>query len=182
MKKFTLLLFALSMGLFVSCSNDDDSTTPIDESLIPGTWSLTGISSENGSVTATADALPLPVSGSYTVSGKDITAQVTFTESSTEDPNTFTSSGGFTIEAEATFPTLDPITFEETIPDFIGSGEWRVEGNRLIISSEGEEQFFEISNLTAESITLKVPINETVEEQGFTLEITGIQVFTLTKN
>ncbi|MDY8136527.1 lipocalin family protein [Aquimarina sp. 2201CG5-10] len=179
MKKFAILLFLSASSLFISCSNDDDDTIVIDESLIPGEWSLTEIRSEDGRVTTTIQGVP--VSGSYDLTGKDYTAQVTFTEVSGTDPNTFTSSGGFTLVATVSIPTQS-IDYEEAIPDFIGNGEWSVEGNTLTTSAQGQEQSFEIIALSAQTMSLKATIDETVEQQGFTFEATGSQIFTLTKN
>ncbi len=181
MKRFAMLLFLASTSIFVSCSDDDD-TINIDQSLIPGEWNLTEVTSENGKVSATTDAVPVPVSGNYSVSSKDMTVQVTFVESATEDPNTFTSSGGFTLVAMVTLPLIDPIEYEQAIPEFIGTGEWRVEGNKLITTEQSTDQSFDIITLNAETISLRVPIDETVQEGGYNLEITGSQIFTLTKS
>ncbi|TSE09921.1 hypothetical protein FOF46_06350 [Aquimarina algiphila] len=181
MKKFAMLLFLASTSLFFSCSSDDDAPTEVDQNLIPGEWNLTEVKSENGKVSATIQNIP--VSGDFTLTGKDYTAKATFTETSaTDEPNTFVSSGGFTAVATISIPTQDPIEYEEPIPDFIGTGEWKTEGNILTTTVAGEEESFEIVSLTAETMTLKITINEDIERQGITFAVTGDQIFTLTKN
>lgn len=181
MKKFAMLLFLASTSLFFSCSSDDDTSTEIDQNLISGEWNLTEIKSENGKVSTTIENIP--VTGDLTLTGKEYTANVTFTETSaTDEPNTFVSSGGFTAVASITIPTQDPIEYEEVIPDFIGAGEWKTEGNTLITTIDGEEESFEIVVLTAETMTLRVAVNETIELQGITFDVTGNQIFVLTKS
>lgn len=179
MKKFAMLLFLASTSLFFSCSSDDDSPIAIDQALIPGEWDLTEVKSEDGKVTTTIENIP--VSGDYSISGKDYTAEASFTESSnTNEPNTFTSSGGFTIVATISIPTQS-IDYEQVVPDFIGAGEWKVEGTRLITTVAGTDKSFDIITLNAQTMSLRVDIEETVEQQGFTFSVTGSQIFTLTK-
>ncbi|PKV49622.1 lipocalin-like protein [Aquimarina sp. MAR_2010_214] len=179
MKRFAMLLFLASTSLFVSCNSDDDSPIEINQSLIPGEWDLTEVKSENGKVTATIENIP--VSGDYSLSGKDYTAKATFTEVSEADkPNTFVSSGGFTLIAKITIPTQS-IDYEQAIPDFIGSGEWKVDGTKLITTVANKEVSFDIIALTAQTMSIKKDIKETVEQQGISFEVTGSQIFTLTK-
>ncbi|EZH74532.1 hypothetical protein ATO12_12240 [Aquimarina atlantica] len=179
MKRFAMFLCLASTLLFVSCNNDDDSPIEIDQSLIPGEWSLSDVKSENGKVTATIENIP--VNGSYSISGKDYTAEATFTEvSDTDKPNTFTSTGGFTLVAKITIPTQS-IDYEESIPDFIGAGEWKIDGTKLITTVAEKDASFDIIALTAQTMSIKKDIKETVEQQGITFEVTGSQIFTLTK-
>ncbi|WP_438422252.1 hypothetical protein [Aquimarina macrocephali] len=179
MKRFAMFLFLASTLLFVSCNDDDDSPIEIDQSLIPGEWNLTEVKSENGKVTATIENIP--VSGGYSLSGKDYTAEATFTKASEADkPNTFLSSGGFTLVAKITIPTQS-IDYEEAIPDFIGAGDWKIDGTKLITTVANKDVSFDIIALTAQTLSIKKDIKETVEQQGITFEVTGSQIFTLTK-
>ncbi len=184
MKKFALLLFLTSTVLFVSCSDDDNDPIEIDQSLISGSWNLTEVRSENGKATATVQNIPL--SGDYSVTGKDYTATATFTASDSEsEPNTVTGSGGFTLVASFSLPTQDPIEVEQNVPDLIGAGEWTVSGNTLSITVQQETTSYEITALTAQSMTLKITIDEdtTVDIGGdsVAVSITGDQFFVLTK-
>lgn len=174
------LIYFLAFGLLFSCS-EDDTDTVIDESFLSGTWSLTEITSENGTVTLTSDVLPLPVSGNYSVSGENITSQIIFTVGGENEDNTFTSSGGFTLIGEATFTTQDPIRIEEDVTEFLGEGTWTVENNELTITSSGTSETFPLTG-NENTIRLTFPIDETVEENGVTLDISGTQIFVFTKN
>jgi hypothetical protein len=181
MKRFAMFLFIVSTSLFISCNdNDDDSPIEIDQSLVPGEWNLTDIKSENGKVTTTIENIPL--SGNYSLSGKDYTAEATFTEVSDADkPNTFVSSGGFTVVAKIAIPTKT-IDYEQVIPDFIGAGNWKIDGNKLITTVADNDVSFDITALTETTMSIKKDIKETVEQQGITFEVSGSQIFTLTKN
>ncbi len=182
MKKCALFLFVISTILFSSCSSDDDAVAPFvaDASLIPGEWSLVDVKSENGTFTTTVQGLP--ISGTYSVSGKDYNASVTLTEST---PNTITGSGGFTLVATFSIPLQEPITVEEVVPEFLGTGEWTINNNTLTTTAQGEIQSFEIVALSAQAMTLKLVINEetTIETAlgTLTLTITGDQFIELIK-
>ncbi len=180
MKKLSLLLFLATTTLFLSCSSDDDAPIVIDASLIPGEWNLTETRSENGKVTTTVQGIP--VSGDYSISGKDYTASITLTESTvTDEPNTFSSSGGFTLVATVTIPGQDPTEVEEVVPDFFGSGEWTVSGNQITTTVQGEAIAYEITSLTAQEMTLKATLNEEQTFEGVTVTITGDQFIVLSK-
>lgn len=179
MKRLALLLFLAGSTLFVSCGDDDDAIE-INESLIPGEWNLTEIRSENGKASTTIEGVP--VSGDYSISGKDYTATVTFTEATAEnEPNTVTGSGGFTLVASVTIPTQDPIEVEQNIPEFIGSGEWSVSGNTLTVTVQNETTSYEITSLTEQSMTLKIVIDEERTIENLTVAVTGDQFIVLTK-
>ncbi len=184
MKKFALLLFLASTTIFVSCSSDDDNSTEIDQSLLPGEWNLTEIRSEDGKITATVSGIPL--SGDYSVTGKDFTAKATFTASTAEnEPNTVIGSGGFTIVATVTIPTQDAIEEERTVPEFIDSAaEWTLEGNTLTITAQGESVAYVITSLSPQSMTLRFSLDEEItipELDNIEAKITGEQFFVLTK-
>ncbi|MEW7290871.1 hypothetical protein [Aquimarina sp. 2304DJ70-9] len=186
MKKCVLFLFVISTTLFTSCSSDDDAVAPFvaDASLIPGEWNLVDVKSENGTFTTTVQGLP--ISGTYTISGKDYNASVTLTEATVEnEPSTLSSNGGFTLVATFSIPLQEPITVEEVVPEFLGTGEWTVNNNTLTTTVQGEIQSFEIIALSAQAMTLKLIINEetTVETAlgTLTLTITGDQFIELIK-
>lgn len=182
MRKITLILLAFSINLFVSCSNDDsDGPITIDESLISGDWVLSDIISEDGKFTTTISGFP--ASGDFTTTGSDYTLQISFVETAEEEPNTFTSAGGFTAIVAAQIPSQDPIEIEQNFPDFFGSGEWSVNGNTLTTTVQGESQTYEIRELSATTMKLAIPIDESVpyEPLDITVDLTGTIIATLTK-
>lgn len=176
MKKLILLLFLASTSAFISCGSDDDASIEIDESLIPGDWDLTALSVENGKTTTEAQGQSASID--YTTVGKDFTMETTFIDST--DPKTYTSSGGYT--AVITQNLLgQETTQEQTITDFLGSGEWRVEGNMLITTTDGVEQASQITALNSETMSLKIEINESLEIAGASVTTTGTLNYTLTR-
>lgn len=177
MKKLILLLFLASTTAFVSCSGDDDSVSiEIDESLIAGEWDLTALSVENGKTTTVAQGQT--VSLDYTNVGKDFTLETVFSDNT--DPKTFVSTGGY-VSVVTTTVAGQSTTQEQPISDFLGTGEWRVEGNMLITTSDGKEQAAEITVLDSETMSLKSEINESFEQSGVSVTTTGTLFYTLTR-
>ncbi|WP_299184250.1 hypothetical protein [uncultured Aquimarina sp.] len=177
MKKLILLLFLASTTAFISCGNDDDSVSiEIDESLIAGEWNLTQLSVDNGRTTTVVEGQSASVD--YTTVGKDFTLETTFNDAT--DPKTYSSTGGYT--AVITTTVLgQSTTQEQPITDFLGTGEWRVEGNLLITTTNGVEQVSEITELNSEIMSLKVEINESFEISGSSVTTTGTLISTLTR-
>ncbi len=178
MKKFILLLFLTSSALFVSCGNDDNDNVSIeiDESLIAGNWALTQLSVDNGRTTTEVQGQSATVE--YTTVGKDFTMETTFNDIT--DPKTYVSTGGYTAVITQTI-VGQTTTQEETITDFLGSGEWRVEGNMLITTTNDIDQTAEITQLNSELMSLRVEINETLDVLGSIITTTGIINYTLSR-
>ena len=177
MKRIHVLIQVLFIATLFSCSNDDDGTITVDESLIPGTWNITAIESNDGRFTGTVEGIP--VSGSFTAEGKSITTQIVFVEGT---ENTFTSSGGFTLEISILIPLQDPLVVEEDFPDYLGNGSWRVEGNNLILTVSSEESAYTVTNLTAMNMSLAVSFNEEVDYNGTIFSLDGTLEIDLSKN
>ena len=177
MKKIHVLIQVLFIATLFSCSNDDDGTITVDESLIPGTWNITAIESNDGRFTGTVEGIP--ASGSFTAEGKNITTQIVFVEGT---ENTFTSSGGFTLEISILIPLQDPLVVEEDFPDYLGNGSWRVEGNNLILTVSSEESAYTVTNLTAMNMSLAVSFNEEVDYNGTIFSLDGTLEIDLIKN
>ena len=177
MKKTFYVIQILCLLALVGCSSDDDGTTSIDQSLIPGTWNITAIESNDGRFTGTVEGIP--VSGSFTAEGKNITTQIVFVEGT---ENTFTSSGGFTLEISILIPLQDPLVVEEDFPDYLGNGFWRAEGNNLILTVLSEESAYTVTNLTAMNMSLAVSFNEEVDYNGTIFSLDGTLEIDLSKN
>lgn len=176
MKKIILFLFLASTTLFVSCNNDDSPSIEINQSLISGNWALTALSIENGKTTTETPEQSISVN--FTTVGKDFTLETNFQDAT--DPYTYTSTGGYT--AVTTQTVLGQTTTQEQIiSDFLGSGEWRVEENKLITKTDGIEQVSEIITLDEETMTLKVEINEVLEVSGISIITTGTLITSMTR-
>ncbi|WP_025741147.1 hypothetical protein [Aquimarina pacifica] len=175
MKK--IFLFIITTFFFIAC--DDDDSSQIDLSLIYGNWALTSVTSENGTIATIIEGTA--VDGTYEISGKEYSTTLTFTESASADLlNSFSSSGDFT-QITAIKTPLQSFNHEEVIPDFIGSREWTIDENIILTFSSNTEEIIEIIWLTAETMILRREMNETVEIDGITFEITGSQIIELDK-
>jgi len=178
MKKVILLLFLATTSLFVSCDNDEDPIPVIDAdpSLVTGAWNLTALSIENGKTTTQTEGQTVSID--YTTVGKDFDMVVTFTDNT--NPSTFATIGSYT--AVVTTSILgQSITEEQPITDFLGTGEWRIEGNMLFTKVNDIEKGSEIVELNEERMVLKVEINETIMQQGVNAVTTGVAMATMTK-
>jgi len=170
LKKF-IVLFSVTL-LFISCNNDE-AVLQIENSQILGLWKLTELT-EDGTTTTTAQGIDL--SATFTAYGKNIDAEVNFTE----NPNKFVSSGSYT--SVITTVVLGQQTVQEVpINDFIGTGDWEVNGNIITVTSNGEENSAEILELNESMLKLKFVYNQEFSTGGADIK-TDIDVYyTLTK-
>lgn len=180
MKKFYCLIQILCIATLISCSNDDDGSIIIDQSLIPGTWNVIAIESNDGRFTGNIQGIES--SGSFMAEGKNITTEVVFIKGDNETSNTFSSSGGFTLEISILIPLQDPLVVEEDFPDYLGNGSWRVEGNNLILSVSGEQGNYTVTNLTAQNMSLATSFNEEIDYNGTIFSLDGTLEIDLSKN
>jgi len=173
MKNLKKLIFIFSVTLlFISC-NDDESVLQIENSQILGTWNLTELT-EDGTTTTSSQGFD--ISATFSAYGKNINAEVTFTE----NPNEFASSGSYI--SVLTTEILGQQTVQEVpINNFIGSGDWEINGNIMTSTANGEESTAEILELN-ESI-LKLKIIEEIETsfQGTVIKTKVTVNYTLTK-
>lgn len=178
-----LILFFASV-LLLGCNNDDEAQAPepqaIDTSKFPNTWKLTDIQTIGGKATATLSGVPL--TGDFTTSGKDYTAEITFTEGTGQNANTFTSGGGFTAVFSIDL-TLQKFDTEQNFPNFFGAGTWKLDGNHLITTVLGKDSTLVIQELTDTTMKINIPLKESItyEPLSLTAELTGTFVATFSK-
>ena len=186
MKKVILFLCLSSTVFFTSCSKDDDSNTlEADQSLIPGTWNVTSIKVTNGHSTTSVGDQTI-VSADYTTEGKDFDMQIVFKNDT--EPNTYTSSGGYT--AVITTTTLGQTTTqEETTQGFIGEGEsegeWSFESpNKIVFANDNYKDEFIITVLDESTMKMEHNIDRTIENDfiGATIHTSGTLFIELNKS
>jgi hypothetical protein len=176
MKKI-IILFSATL-LFISCSTDDDGST-VDpnaqaQNLI-GTWLLAEITQDG---TVSTDVQGLPVSGTITSFGKDIDAQIIFSE----NPDNYVTSGGYT--DVITVNVLEQIFNEEqniSIADILGQGSWSLDQGILTLTQSSDVRAASVIELTTTSLKLEIEINEQAVLQGITGNIESTLMMTLTK-
>jgi hypothetical protein len=170
MKQLTLFLFLLT---FIACSKDEETSFSATD--LKGTWNLTSLTCTDG--VSTTEVLGQKLTSTFVLSSKDHNATVLFGE----NPNTYVSKGSYT--GIVTTTTAGVKETEETpFEDFSSTGTWKIEGNMLIVSSPGEpDQKAEITKLDAKNLEYKVLVNETIEDFGFKITVTGTYITKLTR-
>ena len=125
MKIFKYFLLTAALVFFVSCSKDDDNPGT-DSSMVLGEWNLEEFS-YSGSTTATQG--DQTVSSTYTGEAYDLDARVIFNSATN-----YSTEGSYTIKLTT---TVNGQTMVQDYPysDISGSGTYRVEGNKLITTS-----------------------------------------------
>ncbi len=175
--KIIIVLFSATL-IFLSCNTDDDGNT-VDpnaqaQNLI-GTWLLTEITQDG---TVESEIQGVPVSGTITSFGKDIDAQIVFTES----PDNYVTSGGYT--DVITVKVLGQTFNEEqniSISDILGQGSWTLDQSILTLTQSSDIRAANVIELTTTSLKLEIEIKEQAVLQDITGNIKSTLMMTLTK-
>jgi len=147
---FSLLL--VSNVILISCSDDDGAKPASDQ--IAGNWELVSLNySGSSSVSAAGTTLETDFVGT----GKEIDYILELSE----NPNTISSSGSYTIELESTVSGQTVVT-EQIFTEIVGAGTWEVVGNRLVVEAAtttggvvtGGSSSFDILELTESSLRI----------------------------
>ena len=150
------LVCALLLLTVVACKDDDDPAGPAE---LVGTWAMTDIHSENGSLEY--DFLGTPITSDYEFHGIDYNATTTFTE----NPNEFTSEGDYTFVITTDFfgqPFIDTIN----VPVFAGTGQWSINGNQMTQIFAGDTSVFDILEFTNDKLRLREDLDVTYLDAG----------------
>jgi len=169
--KKLIVLFSVTL-LFISCKSDE-SVLQVENSQILGLWKLTELT-EDGTTTTTSQGIS--ISATFTTYAKNIDAELNFTE----NPNKFDSSGSYT--SVVTTEILGQQTVQEVpINDFIGTGDWEINGNTITVTSYGEVNTAEVLELNESKLKLKILYNREFSAADTDIK-TDIEVYyTLTK-
>lgn len=158
MKKL-IFLFVFSAFLFGCESSDND----LPEVSIVGTWTGTAIDFTG---TAQTEVQGIPVRVNLVGEGYDLN----FTYTLTENPNTATSEGSYSMEVTARVLGQSQTEIRENIPaDF--SGPWSQNGDTLTLTVEGEEVIANITELTETTLILEFNVERTEMMNG--VEVTS---------
>jgi len=175
--KKLIVLFSATL-LFLSCSTDDDGSivdTNADVQNLIGTWLLAEITQDG---TVSTDVQGVPVNGTITSFGKDIDAQIVFTE----NPDNYVASGGYTdvITINVLGQTIDEQQ-NVSIGDVLGQGSWTLDQGILTLTQSSDIRTASIIELTTTSLKLELEINEQAVFQGIAGNIESTLMMTLTK-
>jgi hypothetical protein len=170
MKIAKLLLLSLSI-IFLSCSDDEDPK-PTSEGMV-GTWNITAVEYTG---TTTSSILGQTIKADFTGTGKDMDLTSTFGM----NPNTVVSAGGYTITLKT---TVAGQTTTEDVPvdDFVSDGTWSLSGNTLTITDDFGTEDATIIQQTATTLKMRIDIDETESDLGFTVTTKVRTIFTFAK-
>jgi hypothetical protein len=169
MKIFKLFLFTALISLTISCSSDDDNSTPNNNGNIVGVWKGTAVE-YTGTTTTTAQGQT--ITADYVGEAYDVDYTLTFTE----NPKKVISDGSYSIELTTTINGQSTTQNVENL-EFLSSGDWSISGNTLSITVDNETDDAAIVELTNTSLILKSVKTETTAGSGFT--VTSVTDITL---
>jgi Lipocalin-like domain len=147
---------ALISLLLMGCDKEDTT----DVSKVVGNWELTEIYTDDGVSTNTGFGETF--SYTYSFYGKDFNTVTTFTE----NPNTFTSSGSYTVVTTAVIGGLEN-TVETNVPAFNTPGQWEINGDTFIQTISGNSTEFQILELSDTKLRLRFDEDVTFESGGY---------------
>ena len=124
MKTFKLLFFSLSLSLFISCDNDDDTTTPVDQDTLIGSWEMISL---NVDTDFSGTLLDVPITSSTNSIGENFDYVLTFTET------TYNASGSYDVVTTGTVNGVPLDEERETVTDADESGTYEFIDGELVI-------------------------------------------------
>ncbi|NER12240.1 hypothetical protein GWK08_02185 [Leptobacterium flavescens] len=179
MKYFKLLIVAF-VFTFAACTSDDNEAD-FDSANLPGTWNLSGVTTQNGSAVVTQEGVTVTVDFSLSTSNEDL--QVVFSE----NPNTVSSSGSFVqILTITAFGQTE--TEEEQVDGLFLDGTWQLNGSTLTIDSDdstleefGTSPSFTVTQLTENSLEIRLNLDQEIMFNGETAQTTGTVIINFTR-
>lgn len=160
----TVKLLGLALLLFFTACNKDDDSGSVDATDMTGTWKLTASTLE-GTTTTVGGGITL--GGTFTSVGKDFKAQVTFNKD-----GTYVSSGTYNVVVTTTVDG-QTTTLEQPISEFLGTGTWKRDGNKLTVVSGTQTTVMEIVEETSKKIRFKLIFDRTTVNAGFSVTQKG---------
>jgi len=171
----TLLVLLLSITIF-SCDSDDGAPIiPIADVSgdILGTWEMIDLN-YTGSNTLVSQGQSIPTT--YVGVGKNIDNSISFTE----NPNDVLAEGTYDIELTST--TFGQTTTQtQTDLPLIPNSTWSKNGTTLIFTANGQDTPFTILELSATTLKFQQDSDDTITQQGITIENSLSMVTTFTR-
>lgn len=179
MRVFKTLFICAFLVTTVSCGDDDEATTSVEENIVVGVWDLEALNYSGESSTAIEGTT---IVQSFT--GEAINIDATFTFS--ENPNEAVIAGSYDIFLTT---TVNGQTIEQTV----GSGEaglaidgnepstWSINGDQMTLVSEGETQVYTIVTLNQNTLVLNYTENVEVTQNGITTSSSLDATITMTR-
>lgn len=173
MKIFKLLLFTAFISLTVSCSKDDDKPSQQNNGDIVGVWKGTTV---DYSGTTTTSGQGQTITAEYVGEAYDVDYTLTFTD----NPKEVTSEGSYSIELTTTINGQSTTQNLEGL-EFLSSGDWSINGNKLVINVNNDTDEASIVELSDNNLVLKGVENQTLSQGGFTVTSVTEVILSFTK-
>ncbi|AXT61982.1 hypothetical protein D1816_17000 [Aquimarina sp. AD10] len=144
---YLLFLVTVASTLLISCSNDDDSSPDLSDTLaLDGIWKLTSLKTENGKISPE----DISLIADFEMIGEYYGLLIDFIE-----PNILTQTGFYDLRLRA----AGNEEFVEDIEVVIPPGRWSKEGNELTISFNNNTLTFVINKISKDKISLVADLN-----------------------
>jgi hypothetical protein len=171
MKYIHFALVSLLFAALFSCSKNGDSAKP--SKTLVGKWKMTSFT-YTGTSTVVIDGQS--ASSPFSGTGKDIDASISFAQD-----NTYTSEGSYTI-ALTMGVGGQQIKEDMPIQGFMGSGTWKKDGNKVMITDDATGNNETCTILQLDDKTLKMQWGGTLSPANsyntpVTLTVNGTYVF-----
>ena len=124
MKIFKFLSVLITFTFIISCSDDDENTSPVDQDSLIGTWEMISLDVDTD---FSGDLLGTPVTSSTSSIGENFDYTLTFTET------TYSASGSYDIVTSGTLNGIPLDEERETVTDANESGTYEFVDGELVI-------------------------------------------------
>lgn len=127
MKMYRVIPFLCAFILFISCSDDDSDTTPIDQDTLIGTWEMISL---NVNTDISGTFAEVPITSSTSSVGENFDYTIVFTET------TYSATGSYDIVTTGTVNGVPLDEERETITDANERGTYEFVDGELVINGE----------------------------------------------
>ena len=155
MKILKLLILTLSLTFFVSCSDDDENTTPVDQETLIGTWEMIALN-VNTDIRGTFGEVP--ITSSTSSGGENFDYTIVFTET------TYTATGSYDVVTTGTVNGIPLDEERETVMDANERGTYEFVDGELVI--DGELIDIEEANSELEGVELDSNFEVSLNSNG----------------
>lgn len=160
MKTLKLIAILVLIGIFQSCSSDDNNDPVNNESQIVGTWELVDYY-YTGSTTTNAGGISVVTD--FVAEAYDIDYDITFSS----NPNMVSGSGTMTVKLTSTVQGMETV-YDIPNSDLIGTSEWSLEGNVLSMGRDGLSGDALITEITDSTLKFEISTVQDVTQDGVT--------------
>jgi len=156
MKK--IIYFSLVLTSLFSCTSNESISTAISQSDLLGSWSVSEFYTNNGNASVYFNGQYL--SGTFDAFGNDFNMTALFEE----NPNNFSTNGGFTLHSTISFLGQQFSNQEiiDFIPQYLSPASWLLQDNSISFSSQNETILADIIYFNNDTLRLKTMVDQSM--------------------